>query len=87
MSAADMKDGGSAFPAIKIVAGDNYNPPKQYHMPGMTLRDYFAAKAMQAAITTSGAPYMHTDRDCAKSVAAMAYDVADAMLAAREVTR
>jgi hypothetical protein len=41
---------------------------------GMTLRDYFAAKAMQALL----------DGDYYDATARMAYDMADAMLAARE---
>ncbi len=36
-------NGGPAFPGIRIEAGDNYNPPKQIHRSGMTLRDYLAA--------------------------------------------
>jgi hypothetical protein len=42
--------------------------------PGMTLRDYFAAKAMQALV----------DGDYFDATARMAYDMADAMLSARE---
>jgi hypothetical protein len=45
---------------------------------GMTLRDYFAAKAMQNAFTTSA------DDDERNYVAKHAYKMADAMLKARE---
>jgi len=48
---------------------------------GMTLRDYFAAKAMQAAITgcaTRGEVAVYSNW------ANLAYEMADAMLAARE---
>ena len=48
---------------------------------GMTLRDYFAAKAMQAAITgcaTRGEVGLYSDW------AGLAYEMADAMLRARE---
>ena len=75
-----IKTGGPAFPEVRIRRGDNYNPPTRLYYGGMTLRDYFAAKAMQGAIASSpdkldfgpnlGAPW--------------AYNVADAMLAARE---
>jgi hypothetical protein len=44
------------------------------HFTGMTLRDYFAAKAMQALV----------DGDYFDATARMAYDMADAMLKARE---
>jgi len=51
------------------------------YMIGMTLRDYFAAKAMQAAITggaTRGEIGFYSNW------ANLAYEVADAMLKARE---
>lgn len=51
------------------------------HTKGMTLRDYFAAKAMQAAITgcaTRGEVGVYSNW------ANLAYGMADAMLKARE---
>jgi hypothetical protein len=45
---------------------------------GMTLRDYFAAKAMQNAFTIGG------DDDERRYIAMHAYKMADAMLKARE---
>ena len=62
--------GGPAFPAVDA------NREEDYGTRGMTLRDYFAAKAMQAMLT----------RDCPICTASMANDAyiyADAMLAAR----
>ena len=52
-----------------------------YHS-GMTLRDYFAAKAMQATVDAwiQRSIYPPTDDEVAKN----AYAIADAMLAARE---
>ena len=50
-------------------------------MQGMTLRDYFAAKAMQGAITgcaSRGEVGLYSDW------AGFAYEMADAMLKARE---
>lgn len=51
---------------------------------GMSLRDYFAAKAMQAQVTTCAAPAIFgldgAEDDCARA----AYKIADAMLKARE---
>ena len=52
---------------------------KVHHTPGMTLRDYFAAKAMQGLLSTEyfrGMPY--------KLVAEDAYRAADAMMEARD---
>jgi hypothetical protein len=61
-----------AFP----VSSDNYANPDS---TGMTLRDYFAAKAMQAAATNpTGA-----DGFTFEQRAEWAYAQADAMLAAR----
>ena len=47
---------------------------------GMTLRDYFAAKAMEASIGDATRPPAYTYADKAK----YAYEMADAMLKARE---
>jgi hypothetical protein len=48
---------------------------------GMTLRDYFAAKAMQALMSTPKPDY---GRMSADSLSTMAYQMADAMLKARQ---
>lgn len=73
-----QNDGGPAFPTQP--ASGNYGPVEF----GLSLRDYFAAKAMAAAISTAAAPYMGPDPYCAPRVAAMAYEMADSMLKARE---
>jgi len=62
--------GGSAFPTTQYVNGIRPNG----HDVGMTLRDYFAAKAMQAL--AQGNYFDATARQ--------AYMIADAMLKARE---
>lgn len=67
--------GGPAFPCIRIIAGDNYSPPKQVHFPGMTLRDHFAGLAMHALLSLDG----FTD----DAVAHDAYFFADKMIKAR----
>lgn len=61
--------GGPAFPSS--MTDDTL------HVPGMTLRDYFAAKAMQGMVHTD---YRH--RITTTVWAKCAYEVADAMLAA-----
>ena len=54
---------------------------------GMTLRDYFAAKAMQAYITSQIDLTADNVSICAEeNVAAIAYQFADAMLAARKAS-
>jgi hypothetical protein len=66
-----MKDtGGPAFPTT-TANYDNMDP----HGEGMTLRDYFAAKAMQALLTRIDMSGSERARD--------AYIIADAMLAQR----
>jgi hypothetical protein len=73
-----QKTGGAAFPEVRIHAGDNYNPPTKIYHPGMTLRDYFAAAALQGLL-------VHRSVDSEADSAESAYRYADAMLAAREV--
>ncbi len=68
----DRNTGGPAFPAAHFDLADGEH--------GMDLRDYFAGKAMQAFIAS---PLLKIDTG-EYSVAANAYKVADAMLAARE---
>lgn len=55
------------------------------HFHGMTLRDYFAAKAMQGYISTfsSEDPCCNVD-DLKEDISEMSYKVADAMLKERE---
>lgn len=68
-------DGGPAFPVSRDIEAD-YSA-SGWGSVGMTLRDYFAAKAMQGEMAN---PNVSQD---AKNRAAWAYEVADAMLAAR----
>ena len=60
------KTGGPAFPTVMIDKPEG----------GMTLRDYFAAKAMQTMLQGSGSFESHAE---------YAYKMADAMLKAREL--
>jgi len=68
--------GGPAFPLG--------NTPEEW-MNGMTLRDYFAAKAMQGMLAYPGCEQRgsHHNNNTADGVAAMAYDYADAMISMR----
>ena len=71
-----MKDtGGPAFP-VKTAMFD-------CTQPGMTLRDYFAAKAMQSFCSTyTRAPHSSTE-EWLDSISTRAYMIADSMLKAR----
>lgn len=74
--------GGQAFPRQQWDY-DGQNNVLQYQDEGMTLRDYFAAKAMQAMI--SNPQMIDNDSDAAVNYAASAaYKFSDAMLKARE---
>ncbi|EOY8504142.1 hypothetical protein ACQFCN_001247 [Enterobacter cloacae] len=65
------KEYEQAFP----TRDDNYD--SKYSVPGMTLRDYFAAKAMQAMIAA------HEPQG---AIPGWAYEMADEMLRAREAS-
>ena len=70
-------DGGPAFPLQSI--GPDFVPG----YAGMTLRDYFAAKAMQGLLAAQ--VHGFNDQPAKGPFASMAYEMADAMLAAREM--
>lgn len=63
-------DGGQAFPTDVDRASRGV-------VPGMSLRDYFAASALQGMIS-------HDDSGSLKLFACAAYEFADAMIAERE---
>lgn len=67
---SNTKTGGPAFPLETSNAMLN---------PGMTLRDYFAAKAMQGFAAADDVGWKSIDH-----IAETAYEWADAMLKARE---
>jgi hypothetical protein len=83
MSDKPHNDGGPAFPAEVGSDGDFIQTGTQsFRVPGMTLRDYFAAKAMQGLIAGSGNNDGAVDYK-EDAVVQSAYSVADAMLLAR----
>jgi hypothetical protein len=73
---SNTNTGGSAFPVLHWINGESTRAEE-----GMTLRDYFAAKAMQSLIINSDersafeADLWFGDR---------VYEIADAMLRARQ---
>lgn len=69
-------DGGSAFQ----VAYQHDEATAEIH--GMTMRDYFAAKAM-ASMMTHEAPADKTPEEAYEELAKSAYRISDAMLAER----
>ncbi len=71
-----FKHGGAAFP-FSINNGDD----GRIHWPGMTMRNYFAAQALNGLLAgmTSRGDAVRWD-----AVAAQSYEAADAMLEARK---
>ena len=78
--------GGPAFPSKKRIYRAGYATQEFEPINGMTLRDYFAAKAMQglcARTDGKGFDFLTFENDPMR-VAGWAYDVADEMLKARQ---
>ena len=75
---SNTNTGGPAFPAPTTKPLENY-------YPGISVRDYFAAKAMQGFLMDDA---LHkeasTAKEWLKSIADASYEMADAMLKARE---
>ena len=72
---SNTNTGGPAFP----VTRDSHQPAHIITASGMTLRDYFAAKAMQSM--NGRQDYLDAP---ASAIALDAYALADAMMKARE---
>jgi hypothetical protein len=72
----------SAFPTQKSIGANKEGTwiEETPGQSGMTLRDYFAAKAMQGIVTDTG--WMG---NTVSTLAGISYEVADAMMKEREV--
>lgn len=73
-----IDDGGPAFPLHPGVL------PDWDGQNGMSLRDHFAGQAVQAAITGHFSHYGHDNYWAPKDIADYAYEVSDALIAARK---
>lgn len=88
-----LNNGGCAFPSESMPSMHelaNGQANRRPFSPGMSLRDYFAANAMQGMCANPGGPFQANDRsgwglvNCTfADVANDAYAMADAMLKAR----
>lgn len=76
---SNQNSGGPAFP----TDCERQNGPNSYHFEGMTLRDYFAAKAMQGALSNPDLSDNMT-RQAIDLIARESYAMADAMLKERD---
>ena len=72
MNDKKINDGGVAFPSMAATAN-----------PGMSLRDYFAAAAMQGMLASDDSVFANFN-EFVKHVGETSYRYADAMLKARE---
>lgn len=82
---------GPAFPCVTVNDGDlnaldafgTLLPPQgQASYPGMTLRDYFAAHAMQGLLVSPMSDWPETATET-RSISIAAYEIADEMLKVR----
>ena len=71
--------GGPAFPSKKRIQRAGYATQEFEPVDGMTLRDYFAAKALRSAIE-----YTWATSEDKNEAATIAYQYADAMMKARQ---
>lgn len=72
-----MNDGGAAFPRVEYECFQGEVKSRTNREKGMSLRDYFAAKAMQGII-------VGVENPNEEYIAKIAYAMADAMLAERD---
>lgn len=81
--ANEIENGGPAFPVDDIIQRDErgalFGAPVSSH--GMSLRDWFAGQAMQGFCAD---PTSHNLFEDMTEVANSAYEMADAMIAARK---
>lgn len=82
-----VDDGGAAFPGSftgHCGKSDHYEPCGCYVDAGMTLRDYFAAKALPAIVAGCAELAMLGQKHGHEAQAKAAYLLADQMLIARK---
>ncbi len=76
---SEKPDGGPAFPVNKVYT-DRDGDICSEGIAGMTLRDYFAAKALQSLARD----FAYCDPNYQKQLAKVSYEIADMMLEERE---
>lgn len=81
---SNNETGGPAFPLHPEVSKSHFDTTDAY--VGMTLRDYFAAKAMQGDLANSEGGFLslNASLEQLETNAALFYRMADAMLKARQ---
>lgn len=88
----DRENGGPAFPVeirnggvtpVSGFYGDSVDPGKATTYGGMSLRDYFAAKAVQGMSSAFDGMTLEVISESIPTVASLSYAMADAMLKER----
>lgn len=82
------QDGGPAFPVPRAVDAEGF---VRFHDHGMSMREYYAGKALQGLCANSGGPFQRCERSgwtlvntTFDNIADQCFELADAMLKARE---
>lgn len=95
---SDIKDGGAAFPRPHSLEPYAVDPQHYEHFAqeGMSMRDYFAAKAMHAELLSAGSfagparalmeAAEAAGQTIAQRIAFLSYEMADAMLKQRALS-
>ena len=78
-------DGGPAFPRIDGMEQGDYGRTHIHVTGGLTVRDYFAGRALQGFLSDSNnsESTKGDEKHWTEAVARLAYQIADAMLKAR----
>lgn len=82
-ASAKIEDGGPAFPSVLY----KQEPTENWASDGMSKRDWFAGQALPTIIALIGIPEDGPDDLWNSAMAAQAYAIADAMLAAPSPAR
>jgi hypothetical protein len=77
-----IDNGGPAFPQNMVDMGNGPEDPGPFGLGGMSLRDWFAGKALAGYLAMCAYPECFTPG--AGDTAKCAYEYADAMIAERE---
>lgn len=86
---SEIKDGGPAFPELKSLVHKTQAYAEAENVGGMTLRDYFAAKALVGLFAMEANPRVGETVEPFRSdkhvdaMARISYELADAMIRAR----
>lgn len=81
-----INDGGLAFPVLEKSYVDRDDYTRYQTEGGMTLRDYFAAKALESFVSEHNVAFIIAVNKgtTTQIIARASYAMADAMIAARE---